>query len=347
MKEANMKMSTALRKRFVKDRGLPIQVVQDPYFDYFIDLYTPLFPGLKDWVAYFEGCVGACGGEEGYFSTDKFLKNKVIDHIKSSPVFQAFNNSSLEEFEQHDQKKYNLYVPENNGKDFISIDLVKGNFRVLRLMAPGTFGHAETYEEFMGDFTPLHHFLSSKHIRQYIFGNVNTKKQIRVMKYIMSEIVKVLEKEFGPGMILGVSHDEIIIPGVPGDLLRVSEAIKDIEKRFFISSSYPLVRFDYFSLRKIGDYYVKAMRDGTIDFKSVPVCFMAQVYKRFLGLSVNPFDLAFINEGKLAVFAETLFEDAEKDYNTESLYKYIPSTQQWIKHGKYSFSRYLWHNEHM
>lgn len=51
-------MSTQnLRKRFVKDFSLPINIFSDPYFEYFLDLYQDAFQSrdrCDDFLAFVE-----------------------------------------------------------------------------------------------------------------------------------------------------------------------------------------------------------------------------------------------------------------------------------------------------
>ena len=50
-------LSHALRRRFVKDCDLPIQLLQDPYFEYFLNLIAPYFPshgGVRERLEAFE-----------------------------------------------------------------------------------------------------------------------------------------------------------------------------------------------------------------------------------------------------------------------------------------------------
>ena len=60
-------ITNSLRRKFVKDQGLPISVIDGEMFAYFLGLYDPIYNCIAKYAEFCE-CVKLCGGEEGYSS---------------------------------------------------------------------------------------------------------------------------------------------------------------------------------------------------------------------------------------------------------------------------------------
>ena len=313
-------MSHALRRRFVKDCDLPIQLVQSPYFEYFIDLYDRFFPkhgGVYARLASFSKCVSDCGGEKEFFEEDAVLKASVISHVKEKKEFvKWFCDSALNLTDFKERPKFNvgenLYREDNAGIDLVSLDIVSGNFRALRFLSPEIVDGKNNYDEFIGQFTNHDHFIQSKHIRQYIFGNLNPKRQILIQKELMFKLYIDLLIQFGGNRrICSSSHDELVIPAESQDLFRVDKALSNMREQYDLPGM-PFVKVDHFRLVRIAGtkFYVKCSFNGRKEFKCVPSCLFAQVFKQYMNLELCDMDLAFYHEGRVARFVEPYFSDS-------------------------------------
>lgn len=172
--------SHSVLKRFVKDYSLPIQLFQQPYFDYFIDLYDKQFD-TKNKYKLLCGTINICGNEQNFMEQYYKIKDKILEVMKNNPIFTEFNNSKLEEYNipHNSYGKDNVFNEGNVGKYFISIDLKKANFQAMKYYNKDLVLGFNTYEEFMHNFTNLEYMIKSKYTRQVIFGNLNPKKQLK------------------------------------------------------------------------------------------------------------------------------------------------------------------------
>ena len=171
--------SIALKKRFCKDCNLPIVVFDNPYF------YERLciLDSLYDCVAKFEDFCLELGNythDEAYLAEYNAVKDMIIEALKANVYFQEFNNAQFNKPTVNVGKR-NLYVEQNDGGLFFSIDMKKANFSALRHYNKEIFVGCETWEEFVGRFTSSKHMAKSKYIRQVVLGACNPKRQIAML----------------------------------------------------------------------------------------------------------------------------------------------------------------------
>lgn len=307
-------MSThTLRKRFVKDQGLPINLVQDGYFQYFLDLYEKEF-GANTKYEEFLAELEKYENPEDFLQYMNTIQTKIITETQNKEAFQTFNDDKLKAYETEVKfSKNTLYRAENHGKRFISIDLVKANFHALQLYDPAIVDNCKTYDEWIKQYSDSEYLLSSKQVRQIVFGHLNPKKQMKIEKYITSKMVAFLLGEIGEENIFSVHPDEVVI-------LQQENYREDLKEKLEEIAGVPL-HFDEFQLiaqepvREFG--FVKKMKDGTVVFKDVPKLFFPQAYKQYTGLALTPYDLAFYHEGFIATLNETVLEKQAKKQEKE------------------------------
>lgn len=295
-----------LRKRFVNDHSLPIQVLQSPYFDYFIDLYETLYQSRTNY-ARFMSEVEHLGGEEAYLSYYNQVKDNMITHVKQKEAFQQFNQTLLSEFHvKTPLPKRNLYQEENNGMEFVSIDLQKANFHALRYYDETMVDGKETYEAWIEQFTPLISLGESKYLRQVIFGNLNPKKQQKIQQFITHSFVGELGKMLHTKDIISASHDEIIL------LKKEEVSLEEVKKRLedMYQGAFPLhvdaFRLEKFTAHPLLGYIKHYEATDKMEFKGIASHFMAQAYRYFHKQPLKEEDLVFFHEGQIAQFKTPL-----------------------------------------
>jgi len=299
-----MKMSIhTLRKRFVKDESLPIGVLQDPYFDYFLDLFNPLY-GCKENYQIFLHEVERAGGEEEFLKSYYDIRDKIISDVKENPHFMKFNEDKLKEYEvENNIRKDDVYRPENNGKVFFSIDLKKANFHSLKFYHSEIFGDYSSYEDWISTYTDSEYMKTSKYLRQVIFGNLNPKKQVKIEKFITSKFLEAVLEIIPIEYVRSVSHDELVILSPENfDVSLLEKKIKEKSENLDVPA-----RMEVFKLVKQAEKkelgYVKESLNGDKPvFKSVPGIFMPQAYKYYFKLPLHDYDLVFFHEGHLVSF---------------------------------------------
>ena len=297
--------STILKKRFIRDCGLPITVYDNPYFIQRLGTINSLF----DCVSKFERfCkeLEAFNSEQSYLEWYNAIKDKIIDAIKNHPKYQEFNELTISKTIK-EVGKNNLYIEPNDRLSFISIDMKKANFSSMRFFAPEIFGGCETWEEYVGRFTDSKHFTDSKYIRQVIFGACNPKRQIKYESYLMEQVYNGIKKVFPQIEVFSLGEDEIIIPLVQhGSEIYSISSIKNAIPDELRS----IVRVDVFVLKKIGNYgWLKTypfVKPTKIEFKCVDAEIFHQIVKQYHCVQITEDDLVFYHNGQLARFLKEI-----------------------------------------
>lgn len=296
--------SIQLKKRFVKDCNLPITVFDNPYFLERITILDPLFDSLDKFKTF---CFDVANfkSEQDYFSYYNEIKDKMIEDIKSKPDFALFQNLPSAIITDVPGKR-NLYVDENDGKCFISIDMKKANFSALKHYSRNIFDDCNTWEEYIGKFTSSQHIINSKYIRQVVLGACNPKRQIKYEQYLMSIMAKHIMVKAPQYNIYSLGEDEILIEleSKDFDIAEIESLVWDCPEGIG-----QLVRIEVFKLFKFNcGWYKEDLldEDKFPDFKCVDAEIFHQVVKYYFNMKFTKNDLVFYHNGKLARFLEAV-----------------------------------------
>lgn len=301
--------SIALKKRFCKDCNIPIAVFDNPYFSERLETLDI----LNDCeFKFYKFCLEleSFDSEQDYFEHYNSVKDKMITHIKNNPTYQVFNEQNIDKLDVGVNKR-NLYVEQNDGGTFVSIDMKQANFTALRQFSKSIFDNCETWEEFVGKFTDSKHMAKSKYIRQVVMGACNPKQQIKFERFLMSILCKhIMDTVDGDVNIYSLGDDEIIITiDNPNEPSEFSSGFSLNELRVAINTCIggigELVRVDMFDLHKIGNvgwmktYYGDEDR---VEFKCLDAEIFHQIVKHYYGVPITEDDLVFYHNGRLAKF---------------------------------------------
>lgn len=298
----------SLRKRFVKDQSLPILILQDPHFDYYLDLYEEQY-SARTLYELLEEEVGKMGSIEEFLQSYNELKNNVISEVLENEAFKNFNDDRLDQYQVLGNiPKANLYSSTNHNQNFISIDLKKANFHTLRYYDSNIVNGCLTYEGWLANFTNSEYIKKSKYIRQVIFGNLNPKKQQKIQKFVTYGLLEKLKDYVSVENVMSASHDEIIIKDQ--DNTTTKELKVELEKMYEGAFPLHIEKFTLVCQQPIKEFgFVKKYHDSDrVEFKGVPGLFMAQAYKNYLGKEVEERDLLFYQDGYTAKFVQSVLE---------------------------------------
>lgn len=299
-----MTMTEKLKERFCKDLNLSIKIFEEPFFSERLELYDKQYH-CKNKYENFVKLVESCGGEQGYFELYNKVKDSAITYLNNNPYMQFFARE--EDFSKFQIKnkgfsKHDIYHADNNGKYFVSFDMIKGNFTALHHYDKRIVNNADTYEEFLGSFTNHSHLLYSKYIRQVIFGNVNPKRQVTYEQYLMDKVMDKLLKRFDNNKIVFFSTDEIVMKLDDAEIYSVDKIAKEIVKECKLENIN--IRSEVFKLHKIEgiDGYIKEFleKEKGIDIKGVNSINMPFVLRALNGEEITENDTVFLYEGQLA-----------------------------------------------
>lgn len=294
------RISATLKKRFCKDFAVPITVFEEPYFSQRMRIVEMTKPVMEDWLAFAEETT-AFRNEQEYFELYGKVKEAAIESIRGKKAYEAFNGETFPE-PALKTPKGNLYAVPNDGKRFISVDMRKANFSVLRHYDPSIFDGAETWEDWISGFTDMRHLKRSKYVRQVIMGACNPGRQIKYERLLTEKTALGIMERTGlqPEYL---AADEIVFKA-PDGVSETENAVACI-RTLIGESETPFFRTEAFRLESLpdGKGFVKADLEGGRDaYKCVPAEDFHATVKRRLGLPMTEDDLVFEHNGRLAKY---------------------------------------------
>lgn len=312
-----MEVTSKLREKFCKDCGLPIKLFVEPYFTERIELYDDFYDSINLWNKFNQDVInsGKYLTAEDYYDHYNQVKDNAIEFIKETDGYQRFNSINMNEYavssECRNLPKKDVYRRINDGRVFISIDMVKANYSSLYYFDPGIFDGSYSWEGFLSKFTDNEYILQSKYIRQVILGNCNPSRQITYEKYLMSNFIDVIRNNTTLfDNIVFFSNDEIILDITDLDNFQSATIVYTIKQLFhdYINSELAsLVRVELFTLHKIEDvpgFYKEIFKPTSIEivFKGVSSHALPFVIRKMKGEDIQESDKVFMFEGHLAKF---------------------------------------------
>lgn len=269
----------SLMKIFIRENNLPIVIYEKNYFEEKLDLYDK----KKDFDNFLINAINLCKKlninildlQETIFN----FKNEVINKIKNNENYKKYcdlkieNNEFVKTF-----RKGDIYNENYIDNMYISIDLKNANFVSLSFLKTKNIQlfdeTVKNYKMFLqsvnkdiGDF-----LYNSKVSRQFIFGNLNPKKQNVIQKTIISKIIENLKLDYD--RIVSVNSDEIIIKYKDIiDFDFIKEKIKDYNQTMQTMLDYNenILSIEYFKLKKVKelDCFVKVYENKEIELKDI------------------------------------------------------------------------------
>lgn len=230
------------------------------------------------------------------------VKQSILDSIKNQESYQKLSQEKNigEQFEE----LKNLYKVNNHGKIFISIDMVKANFSVMRKALPEIFGKG-SYEEFIHTHCPADYFKESKYIRQYLFGNLNPKLQQNMQKRVINQVVNSLSEKYPQLIIVHKTADELVL--LADSVEQNKSEIENLLKQGELSEYQ--FRVEMFRLNALMpyDFYVKEHLDvAKVEFKNIPSVHLMEAIRYYRKEESHELDRRFTSEGRVAVFCSPL-----------------------------------------
>ena len=314
----------SLRRRFVKDFNLPINLIDSPYFEYYMDRYD-FFP-KEDW----NNCVNIIKTKfnnniELWLESYSKIRDNIITTIENSESFKEFNkfDNKLWNIPSFSVGDLNIYNNSNTGKTFISIDLKKANFQALKNFNPEIVMNCESYDGLIEYFGGDDYFKKSKYTRQVIFGKLNPKRTIQYEKYLISTIFTHTQNHlfkylYDNTELVTVKSDEIIFK-ISGDMIeKINQDFLNMLKDEIKINNNLDVSIDAFYLSRIVcenhngsivDGYCKyyyLYPDYKCELKNVSSIFFPQIYAFYKGFELTDNDLYFRAEEQVAKFCNPL-----------------------------------------
>lgn len=270
---------------------MDISVPEYEHFDYYINQFSKLekWKNIKNLIKIYEEA------EEKYGDLYEYrLKksNEIIEYLKNTRAYNELQDDNLlpdlpttKNFEYSEDKKY------------ISIDINKANWVVLKKYDPEFAPElGDSYEDFISKFDVPEIFNHSKQLRQYIFGNINPKKQGKAQRVVTQSI---LNKYNHLNLdIACIKNDEVIYSFESFD--QVKEILTSVDREIF--------KIKLFTVKRVQNFRINTFlsESGEELYKEMVGCngnqFFMNLKNHIFEESLDIRDLYFRMDGSLAIW---------------------------------------------
>lgn len=275
-------------RSFVKLFDLHVPSYED--FDYYKNQYAKLsqWKNIDELVKMYEQAESEI---EDIFAYKIAKVDEVVNFLKGTRAYNELNDDNL-----IPDLPVNKNFEFEEGKKYVSIDLKMANWQVLKKYDPDFLNElGDTYSDLLNKFNIHPIFHQSKHFRQYIFGNVNPKRQVRAQRVMIQDLINALSNhnlkvEF-------IKWDEVIY------------SYEDVNKiKFLEEIDSDLFRVKLFSVKLVEDFRIHTyydFSDNEIDSEIVGCNghkYFILLKKWILNEPLDIRDLYFRNDGDLAIW---------------------------------------------
>jgi hypothetical protein len=260
------------------------------HFDYYISQYSKLnkWSHLNNMIELYKDFESVVDDPYQY-KIDK--SNQIIEFLKSTRAYNELNDDNLipdlpltKNFEYSEEKKY------------LSIDINSANWSVLKKYDPQFLNElGDTYTGLLEKFNIHPVFFNSKQFRQYIFGNLNPKRQIKAQRSIIEELIQSQKSNLD---ILCTKSDEVIYSFI--DFVEIEQIISQLDTSLF--------KYKIFTVERVEDFRVNTFynKKGDISHKELSGCngnkYFIYLKKYILNEPLDIRDLYFRMDGDLAIW---------------------------------------------
>lgn len=305
-------VTDAVLKEFCSISGVPVAVPMKQYIVYYFDLLDsdPNF-GFNAWkkFAAFHHELVAFSGYNKFASRNEKTTTDIADEVrrivKDMPYKHYTKYTSVSRFAS---KNVNLYMRNNHGKHFVSIDIKSAWFTLFKSRYLPDDKISLSWEEFIDPYTKSQYVKTSKRIRETVFGRSGfqriVKSDYRELQDPMLDFVDQYLKELGTGLQpYHLDNDELIF--------EVDQAFNCDDLKQKLDTMFPFMfHVKKFQLMELGSsgFYVKQHTSGIIEFKVCGAEFIAQCIKFFTNQPITEMDRQFANSNGVAIYRNSKFD---------------------------------------
>ena len=276
-------------KSFVKLFDLNVPVIE--HLDYYIDQMskTQKYKDIKHFLSLYEE------SEMEISDAYEFRKNKsqeIIEFIKGTNAYNelCYDKNLID----YPTAKSIEYVEEIK---YLSIDLRSANWVALKHYDPDHINElGNDYIDFLSKFNLPKVFLHSKYLRQFIFGNVNPKRLIKVQRHLIQEMVRKYQDKL---QVEGVRNDEVIFSFK--DFKEIESIYGEIDHDKYKTKIFTIDRVEDFRIDNLYDI------DGNLVHREMMgvdgTLFYIKLKEYITGEELDIRDLYFKSNGRKAIWA--------------------------------------------
>lgn len=260
-------------------------------FDYYINQLSKTYrwKNIKDLIKLYEEAESEIDNLY-QFRIDK--SNELIEFIKSTRAFIDLNDDNL--IPDYPTTKNFLY---EEGKKYLSVDIKMANWNVLKKYDPQFINElGDSYEELLEKFGLPKLFQNSKSLRQYIFGNLNPKRQMKAQRVIIEDLIQKY-KDLNLESVC-IKSDEVI--WIIDSEEKIKKVLSTIDQNIF--------KTKIFTVERVGDFRINSYYNqyNKFTYKEMVGCngnlFYLNLKKFILNEKIDVRDLYFRMDGNLAIW---------------------------------------------
>lgn len=174
--------------------------------------------------------------------------NEIINYIRET---RTYNELCLDTFLKDFPTKQFTYI---ENQYYLSVDINTANWLAIKKYEPPFLDElGKTYNDLLDRFNVHESLKRSKQFRQYIFGNLNPKKQVKVQRQIIEDFInkyKHLSID-----IAGIKQDEVIY--VFNNFSDIKEIIDTLDLETF--------KYKIFTVEKKEDFRINHYLDNKLE----------------------------------------------------------------------------------
>jgi hypothetical protein len=304
-------ITTDIISFYAKYSSVPIVLHTPNTIKYFVELYDKYYDAQKHWDNLMNDlCTTSLRQLKSHFND---VKANIISFIKASEEFK--NMSSMENTLplKSMRNKTDIYIAANDGKHFISVDVISANYRVLKHFCP-VLTEEKEWKEFVSKFTTSKFLIGSKYFREIVFGDLGCKKIGMLPMMFLEKVFNAISSSLfyddasGGLKLVYCSNDELVYE------------INNFGNFDFVAFS-ALINSTYggyfhirpFQLKKLGQStcFVKEFHyiDKNPELKLISKKFIAQCIKFYEHREIDIVDRKFVDEsGYVATYDNSIFD---------------------------------------
>ena len=268
-----------------------LSIPEHEEFDYYVGQMSKLekFKHIPKMIPLFTEA------EEKWGDLHSLRMQKADEIIKFLQTTRAYNELNLDNLIPDLPITKNFQYSEE--KYYFSIDMKSANWQVLKSYDPSFLNElGATYDELLDKFEVPEVFKHSKQFRQYIFGNINPKRQIRAQRI---QIQKVIDQFGNPDLQIEIlKSDEVIWSFTDWNIVKV--IVEKLDNSKF--------KWKIFKVQRVEDFRINSYYDilGNFTNKEMVGCngnlFFYFLKKYIFKEPLDIRDLYFRSDGNLAIW---------------------------------------------
>lgn len=229
-------------KSFVKLFNLNVPVIE--HLDYYLEQMSKTIK-YKD-IKYLKSLYDSeVIGIDNFLDFKNNKSREIIEFLKGTNAYnELLYDKSLIDYPTAKSIEY------KEGVNYLSIDIKSANFSALKRYDIPLNELGENYFEFLSKFTVPNVLIQSKYLRQFIFGNLNPKKIIKVQRNMIQEVVRNYQDHL---QVEGVKSDEVIFSFK--NFSEITDIFNEIDKSKYNVKIFSINRVEDFRIDNIYDIY--------------------------------------------------------------------------------------------